>query len=99
MKEPSPRTAHGTEDSADRRRASPARIMGRQNLNPRARASSLALAIPCMRSPLEDSTRNPAAGFDVDAAVVVVAAAASIAIARFFVYGRGGGRGSSPSRG
>ena len=55
--------------------------------------------IPYMLSPLEDSTRNPVAGFDVDAAVVVVAAAASIAIARFFVYGRGGGRGSSPSRG
>ena len=52
-----------------------------------------------VRSPLEESIRNPAAGFDVDAAVVVVAAAASIAIARFFVYGCGGGRGSSPSRG
>ncbi len=99
MKGPSPRTAPGTEDSANRRSACPARTMGRQKLNPRARASSLALAIPCMLSPLEDSARNPAAGFDVDAAVVFVAAAASIAIARFFVYGRGGGRGSSPSRG
>lgn len=63
------------------------------------RGSSLASAVPYMLSPLEESIRNPAAGFDVDAAVVVVAAAASIAIARFFVYGRGGGRGSSPSRG
>ena len=55
--------------------------------------------MPYMLSPLEESIRNPAAGFDVDAAVVVVTAAASIAIARFFVYGCGGGRGSSPSRG
>jgi len=35
MKGPSPRTAPGTEDSANRRRACPARTMERQKLNPR----------------------------------------------------------------
>lgn len=59
------------------------------------RGSSLASAVSCMLSPLEESIRNPVAGFD--AGVVIVAA--SIAIARFFVYGRGGGGGSSPARG